>query len=286
MRFSWIHEHRNSWPVEVACEVLEVARSGYYAWRDREPSGREKRRAELVIEIRQAHVESRGTYGSPRIHAELAGRQVKACENTVARIMREEGISSRRKKNYRVRTTDSNHPHPVAQNVLDRCFDWELPDQAWAGDITYIPTGEGFLYLAGVIDLCSRRIVGWAMADHMRTDLCLDALAMALAGRAPGSGLLHHSDRGSQYACVDYQHLLKSQEMTCSMSRRGDCWDNAVMESFWGTLKTELVHHVKYATRDEARRSIFEWIECWYNRKRRHSAIGYMSPEAFEASLS
>jgi transposase InsO family protein len=286
VRFRWIHEHRRDWPVEASCEVLGVARSGYYAWRDRRPSEREKRRRELAVEIRKAHMESRGAYGSPRIHAELAGNGVAACENTVAKIMRQEGISSKRMKKRRVRTTDSDHALPVARNLLERRFDWESPDQAWATDITYIPTGEGFLYLAAVIDLCSRRIVGWSMADHMRADLCLDALKMALAGRDPGRELLHHSDRGSQYACVDYQRLLQSQGIACSMSRRGDCWDNAAMESFWSTLKSELVHHQDYATLEEARRSIFEWIECWYNRRRRHSAIGYMSPEAFEASLS
>ena len=286
MKFAWIHEHRQAWPVDAQCDVLGVARSGYYAWRDREPSARRKRREELAAEVCRVHVESRGTYGSPRVHAELAGRGVKACQNTVAKIMRDRGLCSIRKKKHRVRTTDSDHAHPVADNVLDRQFGQELPDRAWATDITYVPTGEGWLYLAAVIDLCTRRIVGWAMADHLRTDLCADALRMAIANRRPSQGLLHHSDRGVQYASDDYQQLLRSNGMTCSMSRRGDCWDNAAMESFWGTLKTERVHHEHYATREHAKRSIFEFIECWYNRRRRHSAIGYKSPEAFEASLN
>ena len=183
-------------------------------------------------------------------------------------------------------TTDFNHDHPVAPNVLEREFHAELPNQKWLTDITYIPTDEGFLYLAGVMDMCSRKIVGWSMADHLRTELCLDALSMALQSRKPGDGLIHHSDRGVQYASVDYQLLIQSHCICVSMSRVGNCYDNAAMESFWGTLKTELVHHSKYRTIEEARQSIFKYIECWYNRKRRHSALGYKSPEQFEASLN
>jgi len=184
------------------------------------------------------------------------------------------------------RTTDANHACPVAGNVLDRQFSAELPNQKWAADITYIPTDEGWLYLAGVIDLCSRKIVGWSMADHMRTDLVSQALRMAIVHRRPGRGLLHHSDRGVQYASEDYRYLLQSHGMEPSMSGKGDCWDNACAESFWSTLKSELVHHERYATREQARQSIFEYIEVFYNRKRLHSSIGYQSPEAFEASLN
>ena len=184
------------------------------------------------------------------------------------------------------RTTDGNHSQPVADNLLDRQFAAELPNLKWAVDITYIPTGEGWLYLAGVIDLCSRRIVGWSMADHMKTDLVSDALSMAIVHRQPGEGLLHHSDRGVQYASDDYQYLLQSHRMGPSMSGKGDCWDNACMESFWATLKNELVNHEQYVTREQARQSIFEYIEVFYNRKRLHSSIDYQSPEAFEASLN
>jgi transposase InsO family protein len=190
------------------------------------------------------------------------------------------------KKKFVPTTTDSRHDRPIAANVLDRQFTAALPNQKWAVDITYIPTGEGWLYLAGVMDLCSRRIVGWSMADHMRTELVSDALSMALARRSPKKGLLHHSDRGVQYASDDYQQLLESKGMIPSMSRCGDCWDNAAMESFWATLKTELVNHEEYATHDAARASIFEYIEVFYNRKRLHSSLGYVSPEAFEASLN
>ena len=268
------------------CEVLQVSRSGYYAWVDRAPSGREQRRRELIVQIRRAHDQSSGTYGSPRIHAELAAQQTEVCVNTVAKLMKEAGVRSVMHRKFVVQTTDSNHDLPVAPNRLEREFEAERPDQKWCCDITCIPTRQGFLYLAAVMDLCSRRIVGWSMADHLRTELCLDALEMALKSRKPGDGLLHHSDRGVQYASEDYQQLLKAHGIEASMSRRGDCYDNAAMESFWGTLKTELVHQREYQTHPEARQSIFQYIECWYNRKRRHSAIGYKSPEQFEASLN
>jgi putative transposase len=269
------------------CQVLNVSRSGYYAWIDRPPGERERRRAELIEQIRQAHAASGGTYGSPRTHAELVERNVEVCVNTVAKLMRRAGIRSVVHRRFRVRTTDSDHGLPVAPNRLDRQFAADLPDQKWCCDITYIPTREGFLYLAAVLDTCSRKIVGWSMAEHLRTGLCMDALDMALQSRRPaGSDLLHHSDRGVQYASADYRRLLQARGITVSMSRVGDCYDNAMMESFWGTLKTELVHHMDYATREQARSSIFRYIACWYNRRRRHSAIGYKSPEQFEASLN
>jgi putative transposase len=286
VRLKWIHQQRGQFEVSIMCQVLQVSRSGYYAWVDRPPSAQERRRKEQIEAIRAAHEASFGTYGSPRIHAELAEKKIGVCVNTVAKLMKQAQIRSVMHRKFVVRTTDSNHDLPVAPNLLERQFAAELPDQKWCCDITYIPTGQGFLYLAAVMDLCSRRIVGWSMADHLRTELCMDALQMALKSRRPGDDLIHHSDRGVQYASSDYRRLLQSRKVTVSMSRTGDCYDNAAMESFWGTLKTELVHHRDYQTHEEARRSIFKYIECWYNRKRRHSAIGYKSPEQFEASLN
>jgi transposase InsO family protein len=284
VKFAFIDEHLSDQPVDLACEVLDVSRSGYYAWRDRPDSPRSRRRSELATKIHALHADNRRVYGSPRIFKALRARGERVSENTVARIMRTQGLRAKVKRKFVPRTTDSAHGQPIAPNVLDRRFDAKAPNRKWAGDITYIPTDEGWLYLAGVIDLHSRRIVGWSMADHMQTDLVADALGMAIARRRPGPGLLHHSDRGVQYASDDYQGLLSRQGIEVSMSGKGDCWDNAVMESFWATLKTELVHHEHYATRQEARQSIFEYIEVFYNRKRLHSSLGYVSPEAFEAS--
>jgi putative transposase len=286
VKFNWIQEHRDSYEVNLMCQTLQVSRSGYYAWKDRPISPGQQRREELIGQIRQVHQASRRLYGSPRVHAELAERRIAVCLNTVANLMKQAQIRSRIKRRFVVRTTDSNHDHPIAANLLDRQFQAATPGQKWCGDITYVPTGEGFLYLAAVIDLCSRRIVGWSMADHLRAQLCLDALHMAINRRRPKAGLLHHSDRGIQYACDDYQKLLDEQGIVASMSRTGNCYDNAVTESFFGTLKTELIYHEQYATRAEARRSIFEYIEVFYNRQRRHSAIGYKSPETFEAGLN
>jgi transposase InsO family protein len=285
VKFRFIEEHlAETYPLEVACEVLGVSRSGYYAWRERPDSARAKRRQELAEKVKALHERNRG--GSPRVHRALVAAGEKVSENTVAKVMRERQIRAKSKKKFVPRTTDSRHEQPVAPNLLDRQFRAEFPDRKWAVDITYVPTGEGWLYLAGVIDLCSRKIVGWSMAEHMRTNLVSDALGMALARRSPGEGLLHHSDRGVQYASEDYRHLLQSHGIECSMSGRGDCWDNAVIESFWGTLKTELVNHERYATRDQARASIFEYIEVFYNRQRLHSSLGYLSPEQFEAGLN
>jgi len=286
VKFAFIKAHRRFWPVNVICGVLGVTRSGFFAWLKREVSERHRRRQELAEKIKATHEENRGVYGSPRIFEALRADGVKVCCNTVAKVMREEGICAKVKRKFVPRTTDSGHDQPVAANVLDRQFEAELPDQKWAADITYVDTDEGWLYVAGVIDLCSRKIVGWAMADHLRTDLVSDALQMALARRDPKEGLLHHSDRGVQYASEDYQKVLAEHGIEVSMSNKGDCWDNAVMESFWGTLKTELVYQEHYATREEAKASIFEYIEVFYNRKRLHSSLGYVSPEMFEASLN
>jgi putative transposase len=286
VKFAFIHQHLRQFPVDLVCRVLQVSRSGYYAWQQRPPSETTLRQAALVAEIRQAHRESRGIYGSPRVQRELAARGVRCSENTVAKLMRREGIRSKTRRRFVVRTTDSQHGHPIAPNRLGQVFDEPHPDRTWAADITYIPTQEGWLYLAAVIDLCTRKIVGWATGDSLRAVLVCEALRMALVQRAPRTPVLHHSDRGVQYACDDYQALLAAHDLVPSMSRRGNCYDNAVMESFFGTLKTELVHHERYATRDAARQSLFEYIEVFYNRQRRHSALNYQSPHEFEMNLN
>jgi putative transposase len=287
VKFAFINKHLASlFPLDVICRVLEVSRSGYYAWRERPESPRAQRREEVAEQIRHIHEENRGVYGSPRISKALQALGQGVCENTVADIMKERNIRAKTKRKFVPTTTDAGHDRPVADNILDRQFQAELPDRKWAADITYIPTGEGWLYLAGVIDLCSRKIVGWSMADHMETSLVSDALKMALVRRRPERGLLHHSDRGVQYASDDYRHLLQTNGMVASMSGKGDCWDNAAMESFWSTLKTELVHHEQFATREQARAAIFMYIEVFYNRNRLHSSLDYQSPEAFEASLN
>jgi putative transposase len=282
--FAWIEERCQEWPVTHLCRVLEVSRSGFYAWRSREPSAAETRREELTAEVTEIHAQVKARYGSPRIHAELVGRGHECCVNTVARIMREAGIAAKTKRKFR-QTTDSNHALPVAANVLDRQFDPEEPNTSWVADVTYIPTREGWLYLAVVEDLFSRMVVGWSMDATMTSRLVVDALEMALAHRLTlkgSSSLVAHSDRGSQYASEHYQRRLAEERITCSMSRRGDCWDNAPMESFFASLKKELVHDEDYATRDEAKASIFEYIEAFYNRVRRHSALGYVAPVQYE----
>lgn len=286
MKFAFIKANLDSFALRAVCRVLDVSVSGYYAWLKRPVSKRAKRRVALAEKIKAVHEANRSVYGSPRVYEVLKAEGEAVCENTVASVMREHQIRPKTTRKFIPRTTDSNHQQPVAENRLDRQFDTELPNQKWAVDITYIPTNEGWLYLAGVLDMCSRKIVGWSMADHMKTELVSDALAMAIArcGRHPG--LLHHSDRGVQYACDAYQHLLQLHGMEPSMSRKGDCWDNACAESFWATLKKELVNHARYATRQQARQSIFEYIEVFYNRQRLHSSLGYLSPEAFEASLN
>ena len=273
--------------MQLMCQTLQVAGSGYYAWRKRlaTVSPSRQRREKLVQKIQQVHQQSRGIYGSPRVHRQLLKQGEQVCENTVARLMKQRQIRSRIRRRFKVRTTDSKHDHPIADNVLNRNFQQSAPNAAWASDITYIPTDQGWLYLAAVIDLCSRKIIGWAMADHLKSQLAIEALEMAIVRRKPDPGLLHHSDRGVQYACGDYRDRLDEHAMVRSMSARGNCYDNAVMESFFGTLKNELVHHEQYATHEQARGSIFEYIEVFYNRQRTHSSLGYLSPEQFEASL-
>jgi putative transposase len=261
-----------------------VSRAGFYAWRSRTPSAAEVRRDERTAEVRAIHAEVKARYGRPRMHAELVGRGHECCENTVARVMREAGIAAKTARKFR-HTTDSNHPLPVAENVLDRVFDPDAPNASWVADVTYIPTREGWLYLAAVVDLFSRMVVGWSTAATMTSRLVVDALEKAVVGRlkgSSGSGLVAHSDRGSQYAREHYQRRLGEERITCGMSRRGNGWDNAPMESFFASLKKELVHDEDYATRDQATASIFEYIEVFYNRVRRHSSLGSVAPAEFE----
>ena len=268
------------------CRALGVSRSGYYAWRSRQPSAAQKRREDLTEEVKAVHAQVKGRYGSPRIRAELVARGHECCVNFVAKLMRQAGIAAKTKRKFK-QTTDSTHSMPVAENLLDRQFDPEEPNESWVADITYVPTHEGWLYLAVVEDLFSRMVVGWSMDQTMTSRLVVDALEMALARRLSLKGssslaLVAHSDRGSQYASDHYQRRLAEERIACSMSRRGDCWDNAPMESFFASLKKELVHHEDYATREAARASIFEYIEAFYNRTRRHSALGYVAPAEYE----
>lgn len=286
MRFAFIKEHQRVWPVQLTCRVLKVSRSGFYAWsrRARSPmSPRGQKQKQLLERVQLVHARSRRTYGSPRVTVELKEQGVSVCRNTVARLMKQAQIRAQIKRRFVPRTTDSAHGHPIAANRLDRDFAALSPNRKWACDITYLPTAQGWLYLAVVLDLYSRRIVGWSMADHLKSQLVEEAMEMALNSRRPKENLLHHSDRGVQYACADYQRLLKERGIVCSMSRRGNCYDNAVVESFFGKLKTERIYRHRFATRDQARSAVFSYIEVFYNRQRRHSSLGYLSPEMFEA---
>jgi transposase InsO family protein len=281
MRFAFIHAYRDQFPIQRMCCVMEVSASGYYAWRDRPLSERAQANQKLVDEIRDIHAASRKTYGSPRIHAELVARGFTVSKNRVARLMRAEDVRARRKRKHKI-TTDSQHNYPVAPNLLNRDFQAEAPNEKWLGDITFIPTAEGWLYLAAILDLFSRKIVGWAMEDTLKSILVERAYQMAVQNRQPAAGLLHHSDRGSQYAGGAYQSLLTAHQLQVSMSDTGDCFDNAPMESFFSTLKCEHVHFQDYHTRSEAKTNIFAYIEGFYNRTRRHSSLGYLSPDEFE----
>jgi putative transposase len=282
MKFRFIEDHRDTWPVRVMCDALEVSHSGYYAWRGRRESPRAAENRALLAAIRRVHARHRGRYGAPRIHAALRAEGRLVSRGRVERLMRRHGIRAMTQRRFRIVTTDSNHSLPVADNLLDQTFLATRPNQIWLADITYIPTDEGWLYLATVLDLFSRKVVGWAMRDHMRQELAIAALTMAIQRQRPGPGLIHHSDRGSQYAAGGYRQVLDAANMIQSMSRRGNCWDNAPMESFFHTLKTELVHHAAYATREAAKRDLFAYIEGYYNRLRIHSALGYITPEQAE----
>ena len=281
MRFAFIRRHAGEYPLGRMCRVLEVSPSGYYAWLHRPESQRSRDDRRFLIEIRAIHRQSRRTYGSPRITAELREHENACGRHRVARLMRQDGLEGTYRRRFRV-TTNSQHRWPVAPNWLERRFEVARPDTVWAGDITYIWTREGWLYLAVLLDLCSRRIVGWALSARLTRCLPLAALEMALGRRRPEAPLLHHSDRGSQYASKDYRKALADAGVVASMSRRGNCYDNAPVESFFATLKKELVAGEVFYTRRQARREIVDYIEGFYNCWRRHSALGQMSPAAFE----
>jgi putative transposase len=281
MRFHFIDAEKAYYPVVVLCRVLEVWPSGYYAWRRRPQPARIKQDALLAVEIAAAHQRSRGIYGSPRVHRELRARGVRVGRKRVERLMRKNGIQGRQKRRFR-RTTDSKHAQPIAPNVLERQFDPKTPNEAWATDVTYVATGEGWLYLAILLDLFSRRIIGWAVSATNDRALALEALGLAVRCRRPPRGLVHHSDRGSPYASEDYRATLAAAGIVASMSRTGDCWDNAVAESFFATLRAELLDHQNYSTHAAATDSIGDYIEGFYNQQRRHSHLGYVSPIEFE----
>ena len=288
MKYAAIRAYRAQFSVALMCRALGVSRSGFYAAHKRAASARAQRDEELRRQVRVIHQASRRTYGSPRVHAELRARGERCGRKRVARLMRQDGLRVKGHRRARPQTTDSRHPHRVAENVLARRFsvtEIEATNRVWAGDITYVPTREGWLYLAVILDLASRRVVGWSMKRTLDASLAIAALQMALEARCPGDGLLHHSDRGAQYAALDYQAVLARHQIIASMSRRANCYDNAVAESFFATLEWELIERCDWRTRDEARGAIFEYIECWYNRQRRHSSLDYLSPMEYEQKL-
>jgi len=283
VRYACIDRRRSLYPVRMMSHALRVSASGYYAWRVRPESQRSRDDRHLTQIIRCVHAESDGTYGSPRIHAELKEGGIPCGEAKVARLMHKAGLKGCPKRRFRV-TTRSGLAR--AENLLDQNFSAELPNERWASDITYIWTGQGWLYLAVVMDLYSRRIIGWSMSRRINRHLVLNALSMALGQRRPGQNLIHHSDRGVQYLSDDFQALLRQHGITCSMSDKGSCYDNAVVESFFASLKRERINRRKYRTRDEARADVFDYIERFYNRKRRHGTIGNISPVEFEKRTS
>jgi transposase InsO family protein len=283
-RYRFIHAERATYPIVVLCRVLRVARSAYYAWARRGVSARAQADAALATQIAVVHARSRRTYGAPRVHAELRADGVRCARKRVARLMRAAGLAGCHRR-HRARTTVADPAHVPAPNLVAREFAAPAPDRLWIGDITYVPTGEGWLYLAVLVDVYSRRVVGWAMADHLRAELALDALAMALQTRRPGAGLVHHTDRGCQYTAAAYRQVLVAHGCVASMSRTGDCFDNAMAESFFATLKAEIADAQVWPGRAAARTAIFEWIEVWYNRRRRHSALGYLPPVTFEENV-
>jgi len=266
--FTFIRTEKARFPIAMLCRVLEVSRSGFYAWCRRPPSARALVDFKLGVEVASIFEESRSTYGSPRVHAELRHRELEVGRRRVARIMRQKGLAGRLPRRTR-KTTRSDDALPIAPNVLARNFTAEQPKRAWVTDITYVRTREGWLYLAAVIDLFSRRVIGWSADDHLRTELVAGALTMAIALRVPQAGLVHHSDRGCQYASDVYRSALDRNGIVFSMSRKGNCWDNAVVESFFSTLKTEMIHRRAWSTRAEAKAAIGEWIEAFYNRRAR-----------------
>jgi putative transposase len=279
MKYLFIEENKSKYPANLMGKVLGVSRSSFYRWK--KTGKRANRDLKLLRAIEDIHKASRKTYGSPRIFSQLKALGFKTSKSKVERLMRENKIRAKTKKKFKA-TTNSKHDHPIAENILNRNFSPKARNQVWAGDITYIWTGEGWLYLAVILDLFSRQVVGWSMSERMTKDLALNALRMALVKRKPPRGLIHHTDRGSQYACGAYRKLLGSFGMICSMSRKGNCWDNAVVESFFHSMKTEMIFFEEFKTRSEAISKIFEWIEVFYNRQRLHSTLGNKTPEQFE----
>ena len=281
MKFAFMAAERACFPIRFMCRQLQVSASGFYAFHKRAESKQAVRDKVLTVEVTATHLRSRKAYGSPRVHAALQAAGWRVSRKRVARLMRETGVYALRKRRF-VRTTDSQHDHPVAPNVLKREFTTTGPNKVWVTDITYVPTREGWVYLAVILDLYSRKVVGWAIGDNMERGLVLRALHMALLHRQPPTHLIHHSDRGSQYASGDYRNALALNGIECSMSRKGNCWDNAVAESFFAGLKKEFVYHVNFKTREEAQAGLFEWIEVFYNRQRLHSTLAYLSPTQYE----
>ncbi len=281
-RYRFIREEQATFPVVTLCRVLRVARSADYAWAGRGVSARARAEAVLAAQIAAAHARSRRTYGAPRIHAALRAQGTRCARKRVARLMRAAGLTGCCRRR-RIRTTVADATRTPAPNLVARDFTAPATDRLWVGDITYLPTREGWLYLAVLLDAHSRRVVGWAMAAHLRTELALDALAMALGARRPQPGLVHHTDRGCQYTAAAYQEALAARGLVCSMSRSRDCFDNAMAESFFSTLKAELLGPHPWPTRAAARTAVFAWLEIWYNRQRRHSALAYRAPVAHEA---
>jgi len=283
--YRFIQVEKAEYPVTILCRVLHIARSGYYAWARRGASARATADKALTEQITLIHERSRHTYGAPRVHAALRASGVRCGSRRVARLMRVAGLAGCRRRR-RARTTVTDPARAPSPNLVARDFAAPAANRLWIGDITYVPTWEGWLSVAVLLDACSRRVVGWAMADHVRTELALEALAMALQARRPAAGLVHHTDRGCQYTAHAYQSLLASHGIAASMSRAGDCYDNAMAESFFATLKAELIDTRPWPTRRAARQAIFEWLEVFYNRQRSHSALDYQSPVAFELALA
>jgi len=285
VKYAWIQEHTQAFPVRAMCRVLEVSASGYYDWRTRKPSAREVRHELLSDAVETFHEDSKRIYGYRKVHQDIAHAfEEPCCEETVRIIMKDKGLRAKYTRKFAV-TTDSNHTEPVAENILNRAFDAQNPNVKWVADITYLPTHEGWTYLAAVMDLCGRRIVGWATSRHINTALVSEALHNAIRERKPGPGLLHHSDRGVQYASRDYQKTLHLFDITCSMSRKGNCWDNACMERFFRSLKSEWTGDTIYQNHQEATAAVFQYIETFYNTKRRHAALDYKTPAQYQNEI-
>jgi putative transposase len=282
MKFAWIKQHDREFPAAVMCKVLDVSDSGYYDHLKLKPSTTQRRREVISQAAAKSYFDSEKVYGYRKVYEDLRA-DIDCCRETVRRIMRQIGLYSRVKRRF-VHTTDSNHTMAIADNLLERNFKACAINTKWAADITYVPTGQGWLYFAAVMDLYSRRIIGWSMSERIDSRLVTDALRMAIEQRKPDAGLIHHSDRGVQYACEDFQEMLKANGIVCSMSRKGDCWDNACMESFFGSFKMEWMRGKRYSDFEEAKKDIFKYVEMFYNRKRRHASLGYVSPADYEAT--